>query len=492
MLFGNRQTTSRTEAPLTDKRTRIITITLALHAAVLLASVCGVAWSHAGERGFVLLLPTRLFIIGGTLAVVASFVIAFLLSRRVPDDVARTLALQDGAAPAPRGWPGLVSLAVLAVLVTAGFTGSRDPLANPLPLAVWSGWWIGFTVLQALFGNLWSWINPWPALYWISDRLLGRISKRDDGRVLVYPRWLGYGPAVLFLLAFAWLELVYPSPQDPERLAWAVLGYAAVTLAGMHLFGPACWLGRAEAFTVFFTMVSWLSPFGFADRPRSRSTWPGGRLLRVGPVPVSGVCFVLVALAAVSFDGLSRTFWWLALVGQNPLEFPGRSALVAVNTLGLLAMFTVFFCAYGLVVLGSRGLGGERVPAAFRRLVVSIIPIAFGYHFAHYLPAFLVDVQYLAVALSDPLALGWDLFGTAGVHVKTSFLMHHRSVELIWYVQVSTIVLAHVCAVAVAHLITLRALGVGRRALTSQLPATVLMVFYTAFGLWLLSTPVAA
>ena len=29
-------------------------------------------------------------------------------------------------------------------------------------------------------------------------------------------------------------------------------------------------------------------------------------------------------------------------------------------------------------------------------------PIALGYHFAHYLTAFLVDVQYAAITFSDP------------------------------------------------------------------------------------------
>ena len=45
--------------------------------------------------------------------------------------------------------------------------------------------------------------------------------------------------------------------------------------------------------------------------------------------------FVLLTLSSVSFDGLSRTFWWLALGGINPLEYPGRTAVVDRNTFGL-------------------------------------------------------------------------------------------------------------------------------------------------------------
>ena len=59
----------------------------------------------------------------------------------------------------------LLSLAAIVLLVTAGRIGSRDPLANPLPLFVWTIWWIGFTYLHAVLGNLWAHVNPWIGLY---------------------------------------------------------------------------------------------------------------------------------------------------------------------------------------------------------------------------------------------------------------------------------------------------------------------------------------
>ncbi len=58
--------------------------------------------------------------------------------------------------------------------------------------------------------------------------------------------------------------------------------------------------------------------------------------------------------------------------------------------------------------------------------------------------------------------------------------------------QTAAIVLAHVAAVVVAHLFALRHAG-DRKALgIGQLPALFLMICYTMFGLWLLSTPIAA
>jgi len=71
-------------------------------------------------------------------------------------------------------------------------------------------------------------------------------------------------------------------------------------------------------------------------------------------------------------------------------------------------------------------------------------------------------------------------------------LMNYYSAILIWYLQVLGIVLAHVGAVVVFHLIQLYQGRNLKKILMGQLPATVLMIGYTVFGLWLLSTPVAS
>ena len=51
------------------------------------------------------------------------------------------------------------------------------------------------------------------------------------------------------------------------------------------------------------------------------------------------------------------------------------------------------------------------------------------------------------------------------------------------------IVVAHVLAVATAHFLALRNTSSLREAILSQSPMTALMIGYTLFGLWLLSTP---
>jgi hypothetical protein len=463
----------------------------------LVAGLSGPALAHTAERGFVLTLPTGLYIAGGAIVVAVSFLLVAL----VP---AANLRWVDRA-----GWRvghvpeqmlttvSLISFVATIALVLAGRYGTQDPLANPLPLAVWTLWWVGLTMAHALFGNLWSALNPWRGVYVLLGRLpgLARWVKRPPLR---YPDWLGCWPAVGLFLGFVWFELIFTVPQNPEILANVVAAYFLLTLGGMLLFGGAIWLRQAEAFSVFFRVVSWLSPLnGRPDVDGAEGarevfvTLPGLGLLRVRPLAVSGVAFVLLMLSSVSFDGLSKTYWWLARIGVNPLDFPGRSAVALPNTWGLLAAFMALLVGYGVAVWLGYVLGRRPVPLAdsLRGDVVAIVPIALGYHFAHYLTAFLVDVQYAAITFNDPFGRGWDLFGLGHAHVTTSFLTNFDSVRLIWHCQIASIVIAHVVAVAIAHLLAIRRVKRRRTAIIGQLPMTALMIGYTQFGLWLLSAP---
>lgn len=468
--------------------------TAAAGSGVALAVATRAAWAHAGEGAFLQLLPTSLYMIGGALAVALSFVVVALApGARFRALFQASLPIAPLPARLPR-WPGYVTLALLAALVAAGFIGSRDPLDNPLPVLVWSVFWVGLAVAHALAGNLWSWLSPWPALHALLTAPPGLRALRERPP-LALPEALAHWPAVLSLLVFAWVELVYPAPEDPARLAWMVIAYAACTALGMLLFGAHAWLARAELFSAFFRMVSWVAPLqpgtGAGGRPRLLLMLPAARLGRMAmPAPGTAV-FVLCALATVSFDGLSHTFRWIALAGANPLEYPGRTAMLPVDSAGLLGTAALFLAIYAAVVLAGRALARSAAPAGeeLRAMALSIVPIAFGYHLAHYYPTLLINTQYALRAVSDPFARGWNLFGTAHMHVITSFLSNHDSVQAIWNTQVAVIVTAHVLAVCIAHLVAgARAGGTGT-ALRAQLPMTTLMVGYTVFGLWLLSTP---
>ncbi len=137
---------------------------------------------------------------------------------------------------------------------------------------------------------------------------------------------LGYWPAIIGLLAFAWFELIHPAPDDPAILAQAVIVYSVITWIGMALFGEEAWLARAEPFSVFFALIARIAPLQAEPAAQGRRqfylTIPGRALADLPPLPPSGMLFVLLTLATVSFDGLSKTFWWLGLKRHQSAGIP--------------------------------------------------------------------------------------------------------------------------------------------------------------------------
>ncbi|MFC3326885.1 hypothetical protein [Mesorhizobium cantuariense] len=475
----------RTEGGAVERRHLSLALMLA---ALCLASPTSV-FAHASDRGHVLLLPTGYYLVGGAFAVAVSFLVLALLPADWLDRFWRRrqswFALGDGARTAI----SLISFAGFAILIAAGLFGSRDPLSNPLPLVVWTLLWAGVTLLQGVFGDLWSWLNPWVGPWRLASRLLGA---SNEGRWRL-PRWIGCWPAVILFFAFAWFELIDPAPDDPARLALAAGLYWLLTFLAMLAFGYRNWSRSGEFLTVFFSMVARFAIVERNEHGRLALCWPGAKLLAAEPLPTSGIAFLLLALSSVSFDGLSKTFFWFGLFGINPLEFPGRTAVIGSGTLGLVLTFVLLAGVFLLAVWAGQRLAGSdhTLGQAAGLLVWSIVPIALAYHVAHYLTALLVDGQYALAALSDPFALGWNLFGTADMQIETGIVAGADSAWWLWNVQAGAIILGHVLAVLVAHGFTWRLHPQPSRAALSQFPLTLLMIAYTVFGLWLLATPTA-
>lgn len=444
--------------------------------------------AHASDRGHVLLLPTGYYVAGGAFAVAASFLVLALLPPDLLERLWRKRLALFHWTDKFRPFISLISFACLAVLLAAGVFGSRDPLSNPLPLTIWTLMWVGLTLLHGLFGNLWASLNPWYGPFWLFTRLTG-ISNRK----VRFPEWLGCWPAVVLLFAFAWFELVDPAPDDPERLAYAAGFYWSATFIAMLLFGYEDWSRRGEFLSVFFAIVSRFAPLERSEDKRIRLCLPGARLLNAPALDAGGVAFILLALSSVSFDGFSKTFVWLGANDINPLEFPGRTALIGINSAGLLTGFillaSIFLIAIGMGQKMARDR--SRLLAGTGLLVWSIVPIALAYHVAHYLTSLLVDGQYAIAALSDPFGRGWNLFGTAQMQIEAGIIAGADSAWVLWNIQAGAIIAGHILAVLVAHLLAFRLYPDPSKATISQFPLTVLMIGYTIFGLWLLATPTA-
>jgi hypothetical protein len=232
----------------------------------------GAVLAHPSEGGLVLLLPTDLYIGAGVASVAATVLLLAVLPARAAEALFRPLALFR-----PPRWPlrhvtSCLAALFLGFLLWAGMNGPRDPLTNPLPLAIWTLWWIVLVTLQGLIGNHWRWINPWSGPAALLGGLLGARPP------LRYPRRLGHLPALAVFFGFYAILLADPAPADPARLAGYVGVYWLIGLAGTLLFGPA-WLVRAEGVTVMMRAYLRVAVLGRA-RGGSPRACPAGRRWR--------------------------------------------------------------------------------------------------------------------------------------------------------------------------------------------------------------------
>ncbi len=446
--------------------------------APLLAVLPASALACALPPSILLTLPTGHYIAGAALSVALTGLIG-AHAHRLPRMEARMLGRHRRMLPA--GLFPFAGFLLFLLLIWIGFTGPADPMHNLLTLIFWSGVWVALPLASMLFGNLWGGISPWIAPVRILRTLLNRQGSAGLSR-------LGHLPAVAGLFGFFWFELISLAPEDPPTLARAMLIYWLIILAAAVAGGEE-WLEKGEFLTVYLGFLSKVAPFWRAG-DRIAAGWPGTQILGLPPLPPTAIAFVTLALAGLSFDGLSGTFFWLGLIGQNPLEFTGRSAVQGVNTLGLTAAWALTASAIlGAYALGRRlaGQQGARL-AGIGPAMLAFLAIAAGYHAAHYLTVLLTTGQYAVYALNDPLFRGDAFLGLPPFYISFGFLADRTAVSLIWAFQFAAI-LSDVLAVIIALKIAARE---GDARALAHMPMTALMVGYTILGLWLLSSPQGA
>lgn len=442
------------------------------------------AEAHASEQGFVLLLPTDAYIAAGVTCVALTVLMLTILPANASRSVFRPVPLwrrsSHGLLRRLSNW---LSFLLFLALIWVGLSGPRDPLTNPLPLAIWTIWWIGLVSVQGLFGNLWRWIDPWRAPVALTRNLIG------SGALLRLPASMGHCCAILTYLGFVIFLLADPAPSDPARLAAFAILYWLLTYLALLAFGPR-WHWRGEGISMLMRCFAAVAMFGQSLGKRCIGV-TGWQAVRRRAPPVGAAVFMLLMLGCGSFDGLNETFWWLGLLGINPLEFPGRSAVTTQNVLGLIIANMTLIAAYGLAIRLGLRLAGSKLcwQRAFCVFAPTILPIALGYHIGHYLTSFLVNGQYALAALNDPLARGDSFLGLDTFYVTTGFFNSRDSVRVIWLCQAGAVVIGHILAILMAHVIALQQFETTRRATLSQLPLALFMVAYTLFGLWLLAAP---
>ncbi len=420
-------------------------------------------------------IPPQLAIAGAVAALTVSFTVLALAWRRPRFDA-------SVGRPAPAWLSALVDSPAFAItLKVLGFAVfgfamvaavfGKDVAINPFFGMFYVLLWVGIVPLSVLFGPFYKAVSPVRTI----NRGFAAVSGTDAELGLFrYPERLGQWPAAFGLLAFVWLELVYPSSTllGPVRLWFSV--YVAVMLIGGALFGNRFY-ESADPFEVYSTLAGHLSVWGRDDEGPLVLRSPMAHLARIPPRP-GLVAVVGVLFGSTAFDSFKDSTVWLQHI---------QGSSVSANLQNNLMLFTFCGLVAGLFALATAATGvehGQRrteLPALFAH---SMVPIVVGYIVAHYLTYLLEEGQQTLIWMSDPFSNGSNLLGTGDLAVNY-WLSYHPG--LLATIKVLAVVAGHVLGVIAAHDRAISLLP-RRHQLTGQLPLLVVMVAFTVSGLYLL------
>ena len=372
---------------------------------------------------------------------------------------------------------GAIGVALLIVVLLAGYVGSGVALDNFAPTFILITFWVGLVFASAIFGDVFKAFSPW--------RAIGRLLPSEGLRP--YPERLGRWPAAAGLLIFTWIELCSGWGEDPALLVTAALGYTVLTLVAQVVFGVETWTRYGETFAVYYNLFSRIAPFETRERVVGVRP-PLSGLPHLDPVPGT-VALISVMIGTVTFDGLSQGRLWKDLAVDltdvvTSLGIPITEAPRIVSTIGLLLGVALVALFYRAGIAGAHSVGGDLSAERLRRAFVhSLVPIAMVYVAAHYLTFLLFEGQAIRYLASDPFGQGWDIFGTASAAIDYSLLSQNGA----WYAQVAFVVLGHVAALILAHDRALVLYDSPKLAVRSQYWMLAIMVGFTTLALWLLA-----
>jgi hypothetical protein len=272
-----------------------------------------------------------------------------------------------------------------AGVIVAAAVGVDDSGANIAPVTVIVIFWLGLQALSVVGGDVFWLLNPF-------DTIARTINRRTE-RTSPDPHWT----AAALLLAFVWFVFAYPEfyPPSPREVAWFLAIYTVAVVAGATLWGRA-WVREGEGFSAMF---------GLLARRRER------------PPSAGTVALLSVYLGAVAFDGISQTNWWIDVLGTSR----GWSERL-INTVGMVWIVATVALVYLAATRVAARLTDGTANQVAAQFAPMLVPLGVALSVAHYLRAFLADVQNFVALLSDPLGRGWNLVGTIDNTVNYQWL----------------------------------------------------------------------
>jgi hypothetical protein len=197
-----------------------------------LAFVFGLAAGPAAAHGFGqrydLPLPLSFYIWGAGATVALSFV-GFALFLRAEHGLLTwhiDWPAKGRPAAALTAVARTLASGMLLLVIVAGLFGNQDPIRNLAPVMIWIIGWVGLAFLSVLLGDVWKLVNPWNAIFAFAELCCRRVRADAVLGFARYPQSLAAWPAVLLLVVFAWMELMWSGRNDPASLALTLVAYS--------------------------------------------------------------------------------------------------------------------------------------------------------------------------------------------------------------------------------------------------------------------------
>ncbi len=431
--------------------------------------------------------------------------------------------------------------ALFLFTIYAGIFGTQLAGRNLSTILTWNWWWVILIFAILFLGKIYCFMCPWEAIAsWIQHGTFWR--KIDIAHYLglnrSWPRFLRniYLATGLFML-LTWLELGFGVASKPIYTAYLGIAILAMTVIGFLIFERAsfcryaCLIGRVSGLYALFSPVEVRSKNKeVCKNCRTKDCFKGNErgygcptFLNLTTLDSNTYCILcsecvktcphdnvsfnirsfgadltksmqthkdeaylsVIMLYIVSFHGLTMIPPWSelldAITGLTGVGYYGAF------TIGMALPLLLLLYLYFVVVRGTRLFSGRReafLAPMFVNYAYSLLPIAFFYHIAHNVAHFFTEAGQIIPVLSDPLGLGWDIFGTAYTVSKPLLPM-----DVIWYIQIILIIIGHIIAIYIAHITSFRIFENKTQAIRSQIPMTAFMVVYSMFSLWLVAQP---
>ncbi len=436
----------------------------------------------------------------------------------------------------------IVALAFL-LIISAGLFGHQNPALNIAPLLTWTIWWCGLVVLIMVVGKAWCYACPWDALATWMERLhLWKKTEQGLGLGLAWPRPLrNIGLATLFFVGLTWVELGFGVTMSPRGTAYLALAMLLMTIVSAFLFERksfcryGCLVGRVSGLYALFSGLEFRardrevchacktrecvkgSETAYAcptfEKPYQMQTntyciqcceclqacpqdnmtvnlrpWGADLAQEVNPRRDEAyLCLLMLSISA--FHGLTMTPVWQGLLAGIESILPwSRIISFSVSMAVLLGLPVVLYA--GLVGISflisqrymSRAIDtGRKLSYSdyFIRYAYCLLPIALFYHLAHNLEHMLMEGPKIMARLSDPWGWGWNLFGTANLHIPPMV-----SLDVLWILQVLLVGVGHMYSLWAAQKISSRFFGDQPSATRGQFPMLIGMIACSLLSLW--------